>query len=154
MINFLKNPIKTVNNAIDINIYKSKINELEKTKKDIQLKCDQYNMEVHLKNHILQKININEQIIKELISMFEINNINYDIHIIDFNSQYTNYNIQLYKTMYDSIVNDNIILNKYIDEINKTIQIDKTIYENKIINLSNEIDDLNNKLNIIRKKNK
>jgi hypothetical protein len=151
-MNFFKNPIGTISNAAEINRLKDKRTNLEKEKKDFEKLCEQYDSQVSLKNKLEQNITICNEILSELKALFIKYNINYEIDINLFKLNNTNNDKLMYREMYDSNTNIIKLYNEQIEKINNNIHVNKNVYEQKIIQLSNSIDNINNKLKNVREK--
>jgi hypothetical protein len=153
-MNFLKNPLSSISNAVEINTLKSERDKLNKEKKELEYICDKHNDQTLLKQNIdsSQIIQSNNNIISSLRTLFVKSNINYDIGFEEFAVSNTDQDILMYKRLYDQLVQTNKTIEDSIKHLDKNVCISKEIYSEKITNLDEQIEKVNGKLRVVRDK--
>jgi hypothetical protein len=150
----LNNPLDTIGNAVEINKLKLKKSELISSKKDYEQKCKKYDDQIKFKEDIYIVTQINDSTINKLRTIFTLNNINCDVIF----SEYENENdikdeeYIMYKKLYDVLVQSNAIINATNEHINKNIGINKQVYLDKINEIDNKLENIQQKLRIVRDK--
>ncbi len=87
-MNFLKNPLSSIGNAVEINTLKSKIDDLNKQKTDVEKKCIRYDENILLKTSANKIVAVNNEVITEIRNLFAIHNVNYDMTYEEFITKY------------------------------------------------------------------
>lgn len=151
-MNFLKNSVSTIGNAVEINNLKSKREELNKQKKELELLCNKYDDQVELKNNILKITQTNLEIISNLRTLFAKSNTKYDIEFDEFTNLNTDPDLIMYKKLYDQLCNSSKTVEETSNQLDKNISVKREIYTDKIDKLNGQIEVVNNKLKSVRDK--
>ena len=151
-MNFIKNSVSTISNAVEINKLKDKRSELNKEKKELEQACAKYDDQVNMKENIGKITHTNKEIITSLRNMFAKNNIKYDIEFSEFISTYDNQDYRMYKILYDQLVLTNSIVEDSVKHLDKNVCIDRQIYVDRIGSLDEKIEKINSKLEDVRDK--
>lgn len=148
-MNWLSSGIETIGNAIEINSLKDErtniSNKIDKFKNQIK----KYEQMCELKEKLEANIKSNEQTIALIRTYFINENIN--INTEDF-SKNTDLTVQQMFKTFTSIQINIKSLGALINSIKSICDVDKSVYENKILELDNKFIKINEKLATVRQK--
>ena len=154
-MDFLKKSISTIDNAIEINKLKDEREDLTKKRTKITDKLKKYDRQIELKNIVYSNIQSNENTIAGIKEHLFLDNVEITdkTTVEEFSLKYSDnsYFINLFQ-LYNNLLNSQKVLLATLNEIGSIINIDKTIYETKKVELDKQIDTLNLKLNKVRTK--
>lgn len=154
-MDFLKKGISTIDNAIEINKLKDERENLTKKRNNMADKIKKYDRQIELKNIVYSNIQSNENTIMGIKENLFLDNVEItDKTTIDeFSLKYSEnpYFINLFQ-LYTNLLNSQKVLVATLNEIGSIINIDKTIYETKKVELDKQIENVNNKLSKVRTK--
>ena len=151
-MNFLKNPISSISNAVEINNLKDKRKELDKDKKAYKKLFNRYEDQIELKKSSEIIINTNNSILSNLRTLFTKSNVKFDVEFVEFSSGTKDEDMIMYKILYDKLIDTNKCIEDGIKHFDKNISIDKELYTQKIIKLDEKIAEINKKLDKVRDK--
>jgi hypothetical protein len=154
-MDFLKKSISTIDNAIEINKLKDERENLTKKRNILADKLKKYDRQIELKNIVYSNIQSNENTIAGIKQHLFLDNVEITdkTTVEEFSLKYSDnsYFISLFQ-LYNNLLNSQKVLLVTLNEIGSIINIDKTIYETKMVELDKQIDTVNNKLNKVRTK--
>jgi len=153
-MDFFKNTLNTIGNAVEINNLKDERTKLNKEKTEFEERIAKYDNLISLKKILENNIEINNVTIGTIRENFILLNIKIDQNETteSFCSQYKDeYICKMYKLL-NSLTITNKSLHNMIDEINPSIQIDKSTYQIKIEEINKKLDKVNDKLKAVRQK--
>lgn len=153
-MNFLKNSIKTIGNAVEINNLKDERTKLNKEKTEFEERMAKYDNLISLKKILENNIQTNDVTIGTIMQNFILLNIKVEQNETteSFCSQHKDeYIVKMYKLL-NSLTITNKSLHNMVNEINPLIQIDKSTYQNKIEEINKKLDKVNEKLKAVREK--
>lgn len=151
-MNFLKNPVSSIGNALEINNLKSKRDELKNQKKELETICSKLDDQNLLNNSIPKIIQANNEIITNLRNIFTKSNVKYDVVFEEFALSNPDPDYQMYKKLYDQLIESNKTTEQSIKHLEKCVCIDKNIHIDKINKIDEQIEKINEKLNKVREK--
>jgi hypothetical protein len=154
-MDFLKKSISTIDNAIEINKLKDERENLTKKRNNLADKLKKYDRQIELKNIVYSNIQSNENTVAGTKEHLFLDNVEItDKTTIDeFSLKHGDnpYLINLFQ-LYNNLLNSQKVLLATLNEIGSIINIDKTIYETKKVELDKQIENVNNKLSKVRTK--
>jgi prefoldin subunit 5 len=154
-MDFLKKSISTIDNAIEINKLKDEREDLTKKRTKITDKLKKYDRQIELKNIVYSNIQSNENTIAGIKEHLFLDNVEITdkTTVEEFSLKYSDnsYFINLFQ-LYNNLLNSQKVLLATLNEIGSIINIDKTIYETKKVELDKQIETVNSKLNKVRTK--
>ena len=154
-MDFLKKGISTIDNAIEINKLKDERENLTKKRNNMADKIKKYDRQIELKNIVYSNIQSNENTIAGIKEHLFLDNVEITdkTTIEEFSLKYADnlYLINLFQ-LYTNLLNSQKMLLATLNEIGSIINIDKTIYETKKVELDKQIENVNNKLSKVRTK--
>lgn len=151
-MNFLKNPVKSISNAAEINKLKDIRTKLNDEKTKLTTLCAQYDEQKSLREKIEKNQMDNNDTLVLLQTLFVKNGIQYEIGFEDFTNSNTDENYIAYKKIYDQIILSNKSIQETITHIDKNTNVKRETYVEKITEIDNKINELNEKLKIVREK--
>jgi uncharacterized coiled-coil DUF342 family protein len=151
-MNFLKKPVSSISNAVEINNLKSKRDELNKEKKELETMCSKYDDQTNLKQNVSKIIESNNEIINSLRTLFTKNNIKYDVEFDEFVNSNSDPDNLMYKKLYDQLIQSNITVEDSVKHLDKNICVSREIYTEKITKIDEQIEKTNTKLKTVRDK--
>jgi hypothetical protein len=153
-MNFLKNGISTIENAIEINKLKDLRAELSDKRIKISDKIKKYDGQIELKTVLEQNIQANANTIAGIKQQFFLDNVEITdtCTIEEFSQKYNNpYFISLFQ-LYNNVFVSQQVFQSTLNEINSHINIDKVSYQTKMEDLDKQIETTNTKLKKVRDK--
>jgi len=154
-MDFLKKGISTIDNAIEINKLKDERENLTKKRNNMADKLKKYDRQIELKNIVYSNIQSNENTVAGIKEHLFLDNVEITdkTTVEEFSLKYTDnpYFINLFQ-LYTNLLNSQKVLLATLNEIGSIINIDKTIYETKKVELDKQIENVNNKLSKVRTK--
>jgi len=151
-MNFLKNPIKSLSNAAEINKLKDARTKLNNEKTKLTTLCAQYDEQKLLREKLEKNQLDNNETLALLQTSFVKNGIQYEIEFEDFTNLNNDENYIAYKRIYDQLILSNKFIQEIITHIDKNINVKRETYVDKITETDNKINELNEKLKIVREK--
>lgn len=151
-MNFLKNPVKSISNAAEINKLKDTRTKLNNEKTKLTTLCTQYDDQKSLKEKLEKNQMDNNETLGLLQTLFVKNGIRYEIGIEDFTNSNTDENYIVYKRMYDQMILSNKSIQETITHVDKNTNVKRETYAEKITEIDNKIYELNEKLKNVREK--
>lgn len=151
-MNYLKNPISSIGNSIEINSLKSKREKLETEKKELLSKCAKYDEQIEFKNNISKNIQSNQETLSELRTIFTKSNIKYDVEFEEFTKTIGDSDLIMYKKLYDQLMTTSRTFDETSNHLDKNISIKKEVYIESITNIDANIENINKKLKNVREK--
>jgi hypothetical protein len=154
-MDFLKKSISTIDNAIEINKLKDEKEELTKKRNNLIDKIQKYDRQIELKKIVYSNIQSNENTIAGIKEHLFLDNVEITDKTIleDFSLKYGDnpYFMNLFQ-LYNNLLNSQKVLLVTLNEIGSIINIDKTIYETKKVELDKQIENVSSKLSKVRTK--
>ena len=154
-MDFLKKSISTIDNAIEINKLKDEKEDLTKKRNNLIDKIQKYDRKIELKKIVYSNIQSNENTIASIKEHLFLDNVEITdkTTLEDFSIKYGDnpYFMNLFQ-LYNNLLNSQKVLLVTLNEIGSIINIDKTIYETKKVELDKQIENVNNKLSKVRTK--
>lgn len=148
---FINDPFATIGNAVEINVYKVERKNLENEKKEYENKLKRYNQQVEFQADLSLLTLSNDTTIKKLQTIFTVNDVKYDVPYDEFKLS-SDEEYDSYKKLYDHLVLCNTQITNCNIKINKNVGIDKQIYVDKINELDEKLNKVNQKLRSTRDK--
>lgn len=151
-MNYLKNPITSISNAVEINKLKDKRDELNKDKKEYKKLFNRYEDQIELKKSSEAIISTNNIALSNLRTLFTKSNVKFDVEFVEFNLNIKDEDMIMYKILYDKLLDTNKCIEDVIKHFDKNITIDKEVYTQKITKVDEKIAETNKKLDKVREK--
>lgn len=149
----INNPLDVIGNAVEINVHKTNRKSLEDEKKEYEKKCNKYDEHMSFKRHIGSvALSMNAETINRLRTIFERNNIVYDVTYSEFEIRCGDAEFRVYKKLFDAMMTSTLAMNETIEQIDKVIGVDKQVYLDKISHIDSKLSDVNQKLRNVRDK--
>ena len=148
----LNNPLDTIGNAVKINMLKSERSDLETSKKEYEKKCKKYDDQIDFQSELILLTSINDTTINKIRTIFEHQNVKYDVNIAEFELQCSDEELRVYKRLFDNLTKSNTSIIATNEKINQNIGIDKQVYIIKIREIDEKLAKVNQSLRNMRDK--
>jgi hypothetical protein len=148
----LKNPLEALANAAEINTLKDRREKLRNEKRDVDNKILRYTEQNGLVTSCATLLNAQSECIITLRTIFAENNIQYQLPVLEYNTLYTDPQLQQYKMLYDNLVMIETTLTPSIHCLRGNVSVDINAYRANSANLEKRIEECNEKLRKVRDK--